>query len=115
MTKTTTRVAARLEKALQAVTAQRYVLRLYVSGSTARSRRAVVAIRDLCEGYLAGRYELEVIDLYQDPGRAGAADVVAAPTLVRELPLPVRRLVGEVASRDRILIALDIGTGEEEP
>src|SRR5438270_10809294 len=76
---------------------ERHVLRLYVSGRTPRSSRAVAAIRELCEEYLAGRYELVVIDLYQQPALAGREQVVAAPTLVKQQPLPVRRLIGDLA------------------
>lgn len=86
----------------------RYVLRLYVAGSSARSLRAVENVQRLCEEYLPGRYELEVIDIYQLPWMAEAGDVVAAPTLVKELPLPLRRVVGDLGDEGRVLIALGL-------
>lgn len=107
--------AAQLEKALRVASRGHYVLRLYVSGSTPRSRSAVETIRGICERYFAGRYELEVVDVYQRPGRASAAQVVVAPTLVKELPPPVRRLVGELDSPDRVLLALSIGAAGKAP
>ena len=104
---------AEFEQALaQAGTAQ-FVLRLYLTGSTSRSIRAVEAIKTLCEQHLKGHYELEVVDLYQQPDRADAAQIIAAPTLVKELPLPLRRLVGDLTSPDRVLIALNLKPAKE--
>lgn len=100
--------AARLETALRAIAGEHHVLRLFVSGNTTRSRRAVEAIQAICERYLAGRYELEVVDLHQSPERARAAKVVATPTLVRERPQPKRFVIRGLAEPDRILLALDI-------
>jgi circadian clock protein KaiB len=85
-----------------------YILRLYVSGSTPRSSAAVVNIKRICERHLPGRYELEVIDLYQSPELARSQQLVAAPTLVKQLPMPVRRLVGDLSNEERVLISLDI-------
>jgi circadian clock protein KaiB len=102
------------DKALSRVSDDRYVLRLYLTGSTSRSHRALEAIKTLCERYLKGRYELEVVDLYQQPERADAAQIFALPTLVKELPLPVRRLVGDLTSPDRVLIALNLKPETEE-
>jgi len=99
---------AEFEKALSQAGNGRYVLRLYLTGTTRRSAQSVVAVQALCEQYLKGRYDLEVVDLYQQPGRAKAAQIIAAPTLVKELPLPLRRLIGDLASPDRVLIALDL-------
>lgn len=99
---------AEFEQALSQVGAGQYVLRLYLTGSTNRSIRAVTAIKTLCEQYLKGRYELEVVDLYQQPDRADTAQIFAAPTLVKELPPPLRRLVGDLTSPDRVLIALNL-------
>ena len=97
--------------------AARYVLRLYVTGSTPRSARAVENLRRLCEERLAGRYVLEVVDIYQRPEAAREAQLVAAPTLVRLLPEPLRRLVGDLSDRDRVLRGLDLlpagGTGTD--
>lgn len=86
----------------------RYRLRLYVSGTTPRSLQAIEAVRALCDVHLAGRYDIEVIDLYQEPELARDRQIVATPTLVRELPLPVRKLVGDLTRKDRVLAGLDI-------
>lgn len=104
---------AEFERALQAGDRNaHYVLRLYVAGSTARSAQAVATIRSLCEEHLAGRYDLEVVDLYQQPQAAVGEQIVAAPTLVKKLPAPVRRMVGNLSDRDRVLVGLDLrGTG----
>jgi len=85
-----------------------YVLRLYVTGSTARSMRAVENVRWLCEEHLAGDYDLEVVDLYQQPELAAREQLVAAPTLVKRLPLPLRRLVGDMSNHERVLAGLDL-------
>lgn len=87
---------------------EHYVLCLYVAGMTPRSTEAVEAIRALCEQYLPGRYELDVIDLYQRPALARDQQVIAAPTLIRELPAPLRRLVGNLADRERVLSGLGL-------
>jgi circadian clock protein KaiB len=89
-------------------TGQHYVLRLFVAGSGQRSMRAVERIKRLCEEHLAGHYELEVVDIYQEPHTAQAGDVVAAPTLVKEMPQPLRKVVGDMADEGRILIALGV-------
>lgn len=99
---------AEFELALTQTPQGHYVLRLYLTGITPRSSQAVTGIKALCEKYLEGRYELEVVDLYQQPERAQAAQIIAAPTLVKELPLPLRRLIGDLANPDRVLIALDL-------
>jgi circadian clock protein KaiB len=85
-----------------------YVLRLYVTGLTPRSTRAIANLGSLCEEYLAGRHELEVIDLYQQPELAQGAQLVAAPTLVKELPLPVHRLIGDLSDQQRVLVGLGL-------
>jgi circadian clock protein KaiB len=86
----------------------RFVLRLYVTGTTARSMRAIANIGRLCEQNLAGRYDLEVVDLYQQPELAAREQLVAAPTLVKKLPLPLRRLVGDFSDQERVLAGLDL-------
>ena len=85
-----------------------YVLRLYVSGTTARSARAIAGMRGFCETYLQDRYELEVVDIYQDPAATRRDQVIAAPTLVRLLPEPLRRLIGDLSDRERVLSGLEI-------
>lgn len=85
-----------------------YVLRLYVTGMTARSVRAVENVRRICSKHLAGGYELQVVDLYQQPDLARLEQVVAAPTLVKTHPLPLRRLVGDMSNERRVLGGLDL-------
>ncbi|MHB0969806.1 MAG: circadian clock KaiB family protein [Thermoanaerobaculia bacterium] len=87
---------------------ERYVLKLFVTGSTARSIRAIENIRRICEEKLKGRYELQVIDLYQQPSLAAGEQIIAAPTLVKLLPSPLRRLVGDLSDEKRVLVGLDI-------
>jgi circadian clock protein KaiB len=90
--------------------AQHYVLCLFVTGMTPRSTQAVAVIKELCDERLAGRYELEIVDLYQDPEQARLGQVIAAPTLVRREPLPERRLIGSLADRERVLAGLGLTT-----
>jgi circadian clock protein KaiB len=87
---------------------QRYQLRLYIVGLTPRSSDAIRTIRGICDEYLAGRYELEVVDITATPARARAEQIVAAPTLVKSLPLPLRRLVGDLSDTQRVLRALEL-------
>ena len=87
----------------------RYVLRLYVTGATARSARAIENLRRFCESELAGCYDLEVIDIYQHPAAARDAQVIAAPTLVKMEPEPVRRIIGDLADQDRVRRGLNLG------
>ena len=90
---------------------ERYLLRLFTSGTTPRSTRAIQNLSEICEANLKGRYDLEVIDIYQDPGRATESDIIAAPTLTKEEPLPVRRLVGDLSDRPKVLLNLAIAGG----
>jgi circadian clock protein KaiB len=85
-----------------------FVLRLYVTGATARSRRAIANLRQICEQHLSDRYDLEVIDLYQRPELAAGEQLIAAPTLVKRLPLPLRRLVGDLSDQQRVMAGLDL-------
>jgi circadian clock protein KaiB len=103
---------ARFEALLRKRPADRYVLRLYVTGATRQSTRAVANLKTLCETHLRGRYELTVVDLYHQPEEARAGDVVAAPTLVKERPLPARRLVGTLADTKRVLAQLGLSASE---
>jgi circadian clock protein KaiB len=86
----------------------RYVLRLYVTGMTPRSQKAIESIKEISEEHLAGRYDLEVIDIYQQPERAQEAQVVATPTLIKQLPLPLRKLIGDMSDKDRVLVGLGV-------
>jgi circadian clock protein KaiB len=85
-----------------------YVLRLFVSGFTPRSQRAIDNLRNICERYLAGRYRTEVIDLYQSPGLARDEQIIATPTLVKARPFPTQRVVGDLSQVDKVLHGLDI-------
>jgi circadian clock protein KaiB len=87
---------------------QRYELRLYVTGTTPRSAMAIINIRKICEEYLKDRYDLEVIDIAQHPKRAQVEQIIAAPTLVKQAPLPIRRFVGDMSRTDRILAGLGL-------
>jgi circadian clock protein KaiB len=91
----------------------RYTLALYVTGMAARSSRALRNIRRICEEHLADRYDLAVIDLYDDPARAREQDIVAAPTLVKSMPLPVRRIVGDLSDAARVLGGLGVPAATE--
>jgi circadian clock protein KaiB len=91
-----------------------YWLRLFVSGSTPRSARAIQNIQALCEENLHGRYDLEVIDIYQHPEHLKPEQVVVIPTLVKKLPLPLRRIVGDLSDKERVLIGLDIVKRDEQ-
>jgi circadian clock protein KaiB len=85
-----------------------YVLRLYVTGLTPRSTRAIGVVRAVCEEHLAGRFELEIIDVYQQPGRITSDQVVAIPTLVRCHPLPQRLIIGDMSDKQRLMIGLGL-------
>ena len=87
---------------------QKYLLRLFVTGQTPRSVKSIENLRRLCEKYLKGRYELEVIDIYQQPALATENQIIAAPTLIKKLPLPLRRLVGDFSNHDRVVLGLDL-------
>jgi len=100
--------AASLARAARAYAKARYVLRLYVAGITPKSQKAIRSVKAICEEHLPGRYDLEVVDIYQNPEALKEGQVVVAPTLVKKLPLPLRRLIGDMADRDRVLIGLDL-------
>jgi circadian clock protein KaiB len=87
---------------------ERYVLRLYVAGMTPRSGKAVENVRVICETHLQGRYDLEVVDVYQQPTLAVGEQIIAAPTLIKKLPLPLRRIIGDMSSTERVLVGLDL-------
>src|SRR5512146_2235887 len=92
--------AKRFERLLKGIGHQEYVLRLYVTGATPQSVRALANIKRICEEYLDGSYRLDVIDLYQQPQLARAAQIVAAPTLIKQTPLPVRRVLGDLSKTE---------------
>lgn len=86
----------------------RYVLRLYVAGLTVRSTAAIRNVRQICEDNLKGRYDLEVVDLYDQPTLARGEQIIAAPTLIKRLPFPLRRLIGDMADTEKVLVGLDL-------
>ena len=86
----------------------KYILRLYITGSSGRSMRAVHNLKKLCEEHLPNEYDLEVIDIYKDPEAAREAQIIAAPTLVKKLPEPIRKFVGDLSNTQKILVGLDI-------
>jgi len=87
---------------------EKYILRLYITGSTSRSVLALTNLKKICEEYLEGRYELEVIDLYQIPSLAKDEQIIAAPTLIKKLPLPFRRIIGDMSNIEKVLLGLDL-------
>lgn len=91
----------------------RYVLRLYVTGTTRNSERAIVNIRKICEEHLHGRYDLEIVDISQHPTLAKGEQIIAAPTLIKKLPLPLRRFIGDMSQTERILLGLDLRKSTE--
>jgi circadian clock protein KaiB len=87
---------------------QHYVLRLYVTGMTPRSTRAISAIRSICEEFLAGRFDLEIIDVYQQPALIRDEQIFATPTLVKKGPEPERRMIGDMSNRARVMAGLGL-------
>ncbi|MEJ2649760.1 MAG: circadian clock KaiB family protein [Sedimentisphaerales bacterium] len=89
---------------------QKYTLRLYVAGMNTKSKQAIENITKICEQELKGRYDLQVIDIYQQPELAGEEQIIAAPTLIKKLPLPLRRFIGNMEEREKIIVGLDLRT-----
>jgi circadian clock protein KaiB len=85
-----------------------YVLRLYVTGQTPRSRQSIENLQRLCDRHLKGNFSLEVIDIYQQPALAAEGQIIAAPTLIKAMPLPLRRLVGDFSDAERVVLGLDL-------
>ena len=96
------------EEALAKKGNDKYILRLYVAGMGPKSVQAIDNIKRICEEYLPGKYQLEVIDIYQSPIFAKDSQIVAAPTLIKELPAPLRKLIGSMADTERVLVGMDI-------
>ena len=88
--------------------AETQILRLYIAGQTPRSIKAFANLKKICEDHLIGKYQIEVIDLIQNPQLAAGDQILAVPTLVRRLPEPVRRIIGDLSPTDRVLVGLDI-------
>jgi circadian clock protein KaiB len=89
-----------------------YSLRLYVTGTSPHSAAAVANIRSLCEEYIKGHYDLEVVDIYQKPGEAQDQQIIAAPTLIKSTPLPLKRVVGNLSDREKVMVILDLQSHE---
>ena len=106
--KNPTRPVNLMEAALAKRGREKYVLRLYVAGATPASTAAIINIKKICDENLKGRYELSVIDVYQQPVLARDEQILAAPTLIRKLPVPIRRFIGDMSNKERILIGLDL-------
>ena len=92
----------------------RYALRLYITGQTPRSLQSVENLRALCDKYIPNQFDLEVVDIYQQPAMAAAGQIIAAPTLIKSMPLPLRRLVGDFSDQNRVILGLDIKLDEEQ-
>jgi len=110
VTKRSAKLLKQFEASLDETAAgdQQYVLRLFVTGMTQRSADAIATIKALCATHLAGHYELEVIDLYQHPELAKDEQIIAAPTLVKKLPPPLRKMIGNLSDVERVLVGLDL-------
>jgi circadian clock protein KaiB len=98
----------RRESAGAAGAAERYVLKLYVTGATVRSLRAIANVKAICEEYLKGRYDLEVVDIYRRPALLRRDQIVAVPTLIKKLPVPMRLLVGDLSRTEQVLQGLGL-------
>ncbi|GAB4386396.1 MAG: hypothetical protein Kow00121_52910 [Elainellaceae cyanobacterium] len=97
-----------LESLSQQEEREKYVMRLYVADRTPKSIRAIQQLKKLCDQYLQGRYELEVIDIYQQPERIEEEQIVAVPTLIKELPPPLQRLIGDMTDTEKVIFSLDL-------
>ena len=98
----------KLSQVAKDIEKQKYILRLYVTGATSKSTRAIENIQHICETELKGRFDLQVIDVYQKPSLAKDEQIIALPTLIKKLPLPIRRFVGDLSDMERVLFGLDI-------
>ena|ERR1039458_1145227 len=102
------------EKLVAGLAQPNYLFRLYVSGNSTRSTTAIANICCICEKYLPARFELEVIDIYQQPTTTRAAQVIAVPTLIKELPLPTQRFVGDLSNTERIVVGLKLARRDQD-
>lgn len=97
-----------LKVSLKKLKNETYLLKLYVTGMTPQSILAIENLKQICEEHLKGRYTLEVVDLYKNPALAAGEQIIAAPTLIKKLPLPLRRIIGDMSNIDRVLVGLDL-------
>ena len=98
----------KFEKKIKASLENKYVLRLYIAGVTPKSSRAIMNVKKICKEHLEGRYELEIVDIYQQPVLAKGEQIIAAPTLLKKLPLPLRKFIGDMSNTEKILVGLDL-------
>jgi circadian clock protein KaiB len=100
--------AAEFEQRVRKTGKEKYVLRLYVAGMTTKSKQAIQAIKQICEEHLKDRCDLEVIDVFRHPVLAKGEQIIATPTLIKKLPLPLRKFIGDMSETERILVGLDL-------
>ena len=105
---------AEFEKTIEEKSGQKFMMKLYVTGASALSSKALANIRTFCEKHLHGCYELEVIDIYQHPEMLSEDQIITSPTLIKRLPLPLRKLIGAMADEEKIFAGLNIQVREEE-
>lgn len=98
----------KFEKAAAGKGGKAYLLRLYVAGTTSQSNKAITNLKRICEEYLAERYDLEVIDIYRKPALLEGEQIIATPTLIKKLPLPMRKFIGDLANTEKILLGLEL-------
>lgn len=101
-------ITSAFDHAMAGLHEDKYILRLFIAGSTSKSILALTNLKKICEEYLEGRYDLEVIDLYQNPVLAIDEQIIAAPTLIKKLPLPFRRIIGDMSDIEKVLMGLEI-------
>ncbi len=115
MDKETQNKLAEFEDALQtSKKGDKYVLRLFVAGINPKSKKAIENLREVLEENLHGKYDLEIIDIYQQPIFAKEGKIIAAPTLIKELPLPIRRFIGDLSDKEKLLLGLDLRTQKKD-
>jgi circadian clock protein KaiB len=112
MTETEKSTTESFEEAIRQSNEGNYVLRLFVAGMSTKSIQAIENIKRICEEYLPGRYQLEVVDIYQQPLFAKDGQIIAAPTLVKELPPPLRKLIGSFSNEEKVLVGMDLRSKE---
>jgi len=104
----------KLAKIVEKLDPEKYVLSLYVTGMTPKSTRAIDNVQRICEKYMEGFYELKIIDIYQQPRLAKEEQIIATPTLIKKLPLPIRRLIGDMSDTERFLVGIDLKSKKSE-
>jgi circadian clock protein KaiB len=105
----TSRTTRRFQRASEGLRRQRYVLRLYVAGATPASQRAIKNVKSLCDRHLKGRYELEIVDIYQRPELVHSVQIIAVPALVKVMPSPLRKFIGDMSKFEQSLLGLGVG------